>query len=117
MGWDKRIMRLYPRGIGMEFPAFLTTWRSEPGNLVFDFMMRPLFNKGFKPEQHAKSLLELHSAEFDKLRLLHEYKTKSIREGLNPSLPFYRKGTTKTQHTQKETDLCWGAKTMWVKSN
>lgn len=76
MGWDKRIMHLYPCRIGMEFPAFLT-WRSGLDNLVVDFM-QPLFNKGFKPEQYAKSLLELHSAEFDKLRLLHEYKTKSV---------------------------------------
>ncbi len=43
--------------------------------------MRPLFNKGVKPAQFANMLLELHTAEYDRLRLLHEYKIKSIRDG------------------------------------
>ncbi|KAL7491648.1 hypothetical protein ACHAWT_002097 [Skeletonema menzelii] len=83
MGWDKRIMHLYPNGIGMEFPAFLT-WRCGLDNLVVD-LMRPMFNKGIKPAQFANMLLEMHSAEFDRLRLLHEYKNKSIRTGVNPN--------------------------------
>jgi hypothetical protein len=57
MGWDKRIMHLYPNGIGMEFPAFLT-WRCGLDNLVVD-LMRPMFNKGIKPTQLANMLLEL----------------------------------------------------------
>jgi hypothetical protein len=83
MGWDKRIMHLYPNGIGMEFPAFLT-WRCGLDNLVVD-LMRPMFNKGIKPTQLANMLLELHSAEFDRLRLHHEYQNRSIRAGANPN--------------------------------
>jgi hypothetical protein len=79
MAWDKRIIPLYPYGIGMDFPAILT-WRAGVDKLVVA-MMRPLFNKGVKPAQFANMLLELHTAEYDRLRLLHEYKIKSIRDG------------------------------------
>ena len=47
MAWDKRIIPLYPHGIGMDFPAILT-WRAGVDKLVVA-MMRPLFNKGVKP--------------------------------------------------------------------
>ncbi|KAL3781005.1 hypothetical protein ACHAWO_007466 [Cyclotella atomus] len=41
--------------------------------------MRPLFDKGFKPESFANMLMELHSSQFTTECLRHEYKIKGRR--------------------------------------
>ncbi len=71
MGWDSRILPLFPYGRGLEFPAFLT-WRAGVDSMVVD-IMRPLFDKALKPESFSNILLELHSAELGKKCFRHEY--------------------------------------------
>jgi hypothetical protein len=77
MGWDERILPLYPLGRGSEFPAVLT-WRAGVDKKVVA-MMRPLFDKGFKPESMANMLMELHTLEFTKKCIRHEYEIKGKR--------------------------------------
>ena len=46
--WDQGSLLYLPRGLGEEFPAFLTH-KSGVDKKIVD-MMRPLFDKGFRPE-------------------------------------------------------------------
>ena len=74
MGWNSQSLPLLPLGRGTEFPAFLS-WKAGLGRTVVD-MMRPLFDKGFKPESFSNMILELHTAEFARKSLRHEYEIK-----------------------------------------
>ena len=75
MGWDEQSLSLLPFGRGSEFPAFLTH-KAGVDKLIVD-MMRPLFDKGIKPESLSNMLLELHTAEFTMKSVRHEYEIKS----------------------------------------
>jgi len=74
MGWDQRILPLYPYGYGEKFPAFLT-WRAGVDKKIVN-MIRPLFDGGFRPERLSKLLLEMHSNKFTDECLSHEYEIK-----------------------------------------
>lgn len=74
MGWNKHSLPLFPFGYGLEFPALLT-WKAGVDKVVVD-MMRPLFDKGLKPESFSNMLLELHTAEFGIKSLKHEYEIR-----------------------------------------
>ena len=74
MGWNSQSLPLLPLGRGSEFPAFLS-WKAGVDKTVID-MMRPLFDKGFKPESFSNMLLELHTSEFTRKSLRHEYEIK-----------------------------------------
>lgn len=74
MGWDNHSLPLFPLGRGSEFPAFLTH-RAGVDKVIID-LMRPLFDKGLKPESLSNTLLELHTAEFAMKSLRHEYEIK-----------------------------------------
>jgi len=74
MGWDQRILPLYPYGYDEKFPAFLT-WRAGVDKKIVN-MIRPLFDGGFRPERLSKLLLEMHSNKFTDECLSHEYEIK-----------------------------------------
>ena len=59
MGWNPISAGLLPHGCGDKFPAFLT-WRGAVDLDVID-LMRPLFDKGLRPEALSDVLLEMHS--------------------------------------------------------
>lgn len=62
MGWNEVSLPLFPYGRGSEFPAFFTL-RAGLDKALVD-MMRPLFDKGFRPDAMSAMLLELHSKEY-----------------------------------------------------
>ena len=64
MGWDSRILPLFPDGVGKEFPAFLT--KRAGVDLAIVDLIRPLFNKSIRPECFSEILLE-----FNELILRH----------------------------------------------
>ena len=70
MGWDKRILPLFPDGRGKQFPAILTK-RSGFCNSLID-IMRPLFDKGIRPESFSDLLLELHTKEWTRRYIMYE---------------------------------------------
>lgn len=70
MGYDARSRARLPHGYGDEFPAFLTH-RGGVDLLVID-LMRPLFNKGLRPEACSATLLELHTKAYTKAYLKRE---------------------------------------------
>lgn len=61
-GWKATAVQLLPYGHGDCFPAFLTH-RHGVDKRVID-MMRPLFNKGVRPEAFSDLLLELHTKQY-----------------------------------------------------
>ncbi len=71
MGWDKRVLPLYPYGGGDQFPALLT-WRGGIDKTVVK-LQRPLFDAGVRPERLSSILLEMHSIKFTEECLSHEY--------------------------------------------
>jgi len=80
MGWDKRILPLFKRGKGELFPAVLS-WKAGVDKLLVD-LMRPLLDGGFRPERFSDLLLELHSKEFTRKCILHEYEIEARKESL-----------------------------------
>lgn len=58
MAWNQESLARMPYGYGEEFPAFFT-WRGGVDCKVID-IMRPLFNKGVRPETLAMTMQELH---------------------------------------------------------
>ncbi|KAL7493375.1 hypothetical protein ACHAWT_002406, partial [Skeletonema menzelii] len=70
MGWDQRILPLFPDGIGKEFPAFLTKKAGVDLSLID--LMRPLINKGIRPEAFSELLLELHTKEWTRRYIKYE---------------------------------------------
>jgi hypothetical protein len=62
MGYDLQSRQLLPHGYGSKFPAFFT-YKAAVDNEIID-LMRPLFNKGVKPEAMSSVLLELHAKEY-----------------------------------------------------
>ncbi len=70
MGWDKRILPLFPDGRGKQFPAILTK-RSGFCNSLID-LMRPLFDKSIRPEFFSDLLLELHTKEWTRRYIMYE---------------------------------------------
>ena len=70
MGYDARSRARLPHGYGDEFPAFLTH-RGGVDLVVID-LMRPLFNKGLRPEACSATLLELHTKAYTKAYLKRE---------------------------------------------
>jgi len=78
MGWDQRILPLFPYGYGNKFPAFLT-WRAGVDKKIVK-MLRPLHDGGMRPERVSDLLLELHSLKFDEYRLEHENEIKRRKE-------------------------------------
>ena len=57
MAWHAVSLQLLPRDYGMEFPAFLT-YRGGVDKKLPD-LMRPLFDKGVRPEALSNTLLEV----------------------------------------------------------
>eukprot|EP00956_Cyclotella_meneghiniana_P017776 scaffold29226_cov58-Cyclotella_meneghiniana.AAC.5 len=78
MGWNSESLSRLPLGRGSEFPAYLT-WKAGVDKTVLD-MMRPLFDKGLKPESLSNMLLEMHTAEFAMKSLRHEYEVKQKKK-------------------------------------
>jgi hypothetical protein len=70
MAWNTDVLPIYPDGKGDEFPAFLT-WRSGVDMVLID-LMRPLSDKGLRPEVMADTLLELHSKKYHSQYLKQE---------------------------------------------
>jgi len=70
LGWDRRILPLFPDGIGKEFPAFLTK-RAGVDLSIID-LMRPLVNKSIRPEAFSELLLELHTKEWTRRYIKYE---------------------------------------------
>jgi hypothetical protein len=70
IGWDRRVLPLFPDGIGKEFPAFLTK-RAGVDNKLID-AMRPLFNKSIRPEGFSEFLLEMHTKEWTRRYIRYE---------------------------------------------
>lgn len=62
MAWNRTTLELYPHGFGSEFPAFLT-YRAGVDRLIMD-LMRPLHDKGLRPNGLADTILELHAKSF-----------------------------------------------------
>jgi hypothetical protein len=62
----------------MDVVQSFLTWRAGVDKSVIA-MMRPLFDKGFKPESFANMLMELHSSQFTTECSRHEYKIKGRR--------------------------------------
>lgn len=70
MAWNRKTLELYPHGIGLKFPAFLTH-KSGVDRLLLD-TMRPLFDKGLRPGALADTILELHAKRYHQECLMHE---------------------------------------------
>ena len=62
MGWDSISMSMLPFGYGSHYPAF-HSHRSGVDNSILN-LMRPLFNKGLRPDALSHILLELHTKEY-----------------------------------------------------
>ena len=62
MGYDARSRARLPHGYGDEFPAFLTHRAGVDMDIVD--LMRPLYDKGLRPEALSATLLELHAKEY-----------------------------------------------------
>lgn len=86
MGWDKRILPLFQKNRGEEFPAFLT-WKAGVDKGLID-MMRPLFDGGFRPERFSDMLLELHSKEYTRQCIKHENRILAHRESVERSVEY-----------------------------
>jgi hypothetical protein len=82
MAWHPRSLRLLPYGLGGRFPAFLTHRAAVDKSLID--LMRPLFDKGVRPEAFSSTLLELHAKRYWQLHLLHE--ERYAREKAQPSI-------------------------------
>jgi hypothetical protein len=70
MGWDAESLPLTALGAGDEFPAILT-WRAGIDKELLD-LMRPLFDKGVRPEAFSDTILELHAKEHTRAWLRYE---------------------------------------------
>lgn len=77
MGWDARSLPLLSYGHGEEFPAFIT-WRGGVDKQIID-LMRPLMNKGVRPETISAILLELHTKKYTKCYLKREQELDRTR--------------------------------------
>lgn len=71
MGYNSASRTLLPHGLGMFFPAFFT-YRGAVDNSVID-LMRPLFDKGVRPESFSSTMLELHSKKYVDDYLMREF--------------------------------------------
>ena len=71
MAYDARSRELLPFGYGDEFPAFLT--KRGGVDLALIDMMRPLFDKGLRPEAFSRTLLELHTKRYTKAYIQREH--------------------------------------------
>ncbi|GFH52552.1 hypothetical protein CTEN210_09028 [Chaetoceros tenuissimus] len=71
-GYNSNSVNLLPKCHMLEFPAFLTK------NLAMDWslldLMRPCFDNGMRPLAFRDMIHELHSKEYEKLALLHDFK-------------------------------------------
>jgi hypothetical protein len=62
MGWDARSLWALPYHLGTRFPAFLTH-RAGVSKTIID-LMRPLMDKGVRPDALSSTLLELHTKRY-----------------------------------------------------
>ena len=83
LGYDARSRDKLPHGYGDNFPAFLTH-RGGVDMLLVD-LMRPLFDKGLRPEALSATLLELHTKAYTKAYEKREHLLKRDRR-LQPAL-------------------------------
>ena len=70
LAWDRRILPLFPDGIGKTFPAFFTKRAGVDMSLID--LMRPLVTKGIRPEAFSELLLELHTKEWTRRHIQYE---------------------------------------------
>jgi hypothetical protein len=84
MGWNRKSLELLPFGYGDEFPAHLT-WKGGVDKQILD-LMRPLFNKGFRPESFSRTMLELHSKAWTRAYRRRELDLARDKR-LDPTLP------------------------------
>jgi hypothetical protein len=70
MAWNEHSLPLYPRSLSEEFPAFLTH-KAGLDKKVID-LMRPLIDKGVRPEEISDLLLEMHSKEHSRCNIRYE---------------------------------------------
>jgi hypothetical protein len=77
MGWDSRILPLFPSRRGeLHFPAVLT-WKAGFNKLVVD-MMHPLNDGGFCPERTSQFIMEMHSKKYTYLCIEHEIRQLKV---------------------------------------
>lgn len=88
MGWDARSRARLPFGYGEEFPAFLTH-RGGIDTEVID-LMRPLYDKGLRPEALSATILELHTKAHTKAYIKSELLLERDRR-LDPQLASRRR--------------------------
>ena len=80
MAWNSRSLQMMPYAYGEKFPAVLSH-RSGLDKLVVD-LMRPLFDKGVRPEALSNILLELHSKQYTTYFIEREQALQKSRTGM-----------------------------------
>ena len=80
MAWNSRSLQMMPYSYGEKFPAVLSH-RSGLDKLVVD-LMRPLFDKGVRPEALSNVLLELHSKQYTTYFIEREQALQKSRTGM-----------------------------------
>ncbi|KAK3279881.1 hypothetical protein CYMTET_12253 [Cymbomonas tetramitiformis] len=83
MAWNSASLPQLPFGYGDQFPAFFT-WRGGVDKQIVD-LMRPLFDKGLRPEALSSTLLELHSKRYTRDFIRREQDLSRKRQ-LQPQL-------------------------------
>ncbi|KAK3271924.1 hypothetical protein CYMTET_19751 [Cymbomonas tetramitiformis] len=83
MAWNSASLAQLPFGYGDQFPAFFT-WRGGVDKQIVD-LMRPLFDKGLRPEALSSTLLELHSKRYTRDFIRREQDLSRKRQ-LQPQL-------------------------------
>ncbi|GFH55445.1 hypothetical protein CTEN210_11921 [Chaetoceros tenuissimus] len=71
-GYNSNSVNLLPKCHMLEFPAFLTKKCAMDWSLLD--LMRPCFDNGMRPLAFRDMIHELHSKEYEKLALLHDFK-------------------------------------------
>ena len=97
MGYHEEVLRRLPDDLKYKFPAFLTHRTGLHMNIVRS--LRPLLDKGLRPEGVSEWLLELHSLKFADDYSVHEVSLERDRT-LRPNLqkPMFSKFDDQTQY-------------------
>ena len=85
MGYDARARETLPFGYGDEFPAYLSHRAALDMQLID--LMRPLFNKGVRPEAFSDLLLEMHTKTHLRSAIKREHRIAHRRATLDAHRP------------------------------